>query len=40
MATNANVTSVEAIAAFRAALLVYVSKAKQIGRASCRERVW
>ena len=37
MATNANVTSVEAIAAFRAALLVYVSKAKPVLEDACDE---
>ena len=44
MATNANVTSVEAIAAFRAALLVYVSKAKPVLEDACDEvtrmRIW
>ena len=44
MATNANVTSTEAIAAFRAALLVYVSKAKPVLEDACDEvtrmRMW
>jgi hypothetical protein len=39
MATNANVTSVEAIDAFRAALLVYVSKAKPVLEDACDEVV-
>lgn len=37
MATNANVTSTEGIAAFRAALLVYVSKAKPVLEDACDE---
>jgi hypothetical protein len=44
MATNANVTSTEAIAAFRSALLVYVSKAKPVLEDACDEvarmRMW
>ena len=44
MANHANVTSVEAIAAFRAALLVYVSKAKPVLEDACDEaarmRMW
>ena len=39
MATNANVTSVETIDAFRAALLVYVSKAKPVLEDACDEVV-
>jgi hypothetical protein len=37
MATNANVTSVDAIDSFRAALLVYVSKAKPVLEDACDE---
>ena len=37
MATNANVTSVESIDAFRAALLVYVSKARPVLEDACDE---
>ena len=37
MATNANVTSVESIDAFRAALLVYLSKARPVLEDACDE---